>query len=144
MMDNLRNKPSHIFTELSSFTWFTVGGHRSIKTDINNKSDRQPGKLNNTGQLQNHFRLTRDQDDLREDDSSGSLLSVLSSVVLPRTSQFTQDLCLFISISGVEALLYRPQDTLLGPKTFTFGFRRYFNAAILNPIFNRTHLLTFE
>lgn len=54
------------------------------------------------------FRLTRDQDDLKDEDSSCSLLSVLSSVLLSLSSQFLQDLCLFITEP------YPPQDTAKG------------------------------
>lgn len=50
--------------------------------------------------------LTRDQEDLRDEDSSCSLWSVLSSVLLARSSLSPQDLCLFITVRGAATLLW--------------------------------------
>lgn len=79
-----------------------------------------------------HFRLTRDQDDLKDEDSSCSLLSVVSSVLLSLNSQFPQDLCLFIT---------PPQDTAKGAKMSALRLWKQCSSPIFR-FLTRLHLWT--
>lgn len=127
--------------KLTSSVWFTVVRCLTTRLGYNNKPRaKQPAKPNNTRWLTahqalehqtqavtdwktRHYWLTRDQDNLWDGDSSCSLLSVLSSVLLPWSSLFPKDLCLFITNGGAPALTFPTSGHSTGTNVFLLQIR---------------------